>query len=90
MITGTRAAYTVLWPGEEAIFILDEDGPVSVTNDAAAVVAELVAAHGDRPIFYRDTMRMWSELQHLAGVFTGFGCWNGRQGDPTGAPGRLR
>jgi len=44
----------------------------SVTNDAEAVVAALVADYGDRRIIYKDSMGRWDELVHRGPVFTGY------------------
>lgn len=57
---------------EEAVFLVDNDGPLSVTNDAERVVAEVLAAHPGRRIFYRDSMGSWDELKHNGEAFTGF------------------
>lgn len=52
--------------------LLNCEGCVSVTNDAEAVVAEVVATHGNVRIFYFDTMGNRDELLHDNGVFKGF------------------
>lgn len=57
---------------KKIVFIVDEDGPRSVTNDAEAVCAEAV---GDLPgyrLVYRDTDGCWDELVHDRGRFVGF------------------
>ena len=66
------AIYRVIKSSPEIVWILDEDGPLSVTNDAERVVAELFKTYGDRRIIYRDTDGNWDELQHRGSVFTGF------------------
>lgn len=65
--------HTVAYDGVmRMIWIVDDDGPVSVTNDAKAIVAELYQRHGSCRIIYRDTMGNWDELLHLNGTFYGF------------------
>ena len=64
--------YSIHKVTDEAIFIIDNDIGKSVTNDAEGIVARLVGLHGNKPIFYRDTMGQWDELVHNNGVFTGF------------------
>lgn len=58
-------------------FVLLEDRGtgMSLTNDAANVVAHLAACGvltGPRRILYRDTDGTWDEMLHAAGRFTGF------------------
>ena len=67
-----QSAYHVEKHDAGAVWIIDEDGPLSVTNDAERVVAELFALYGDRRIIYRDTDGNWDELQHRGAVFIGF------------------
>lgn len=50
----------------------NESGTMSVTNDAEAVVEEVVRVHGDYPIVYKDTMDSWDELVHDGGKFRHF------------------
>lgn len=50
----------------------DSDPTMSVTNDAEAVVEEVVKLHGDHPIVYRDTEGRWDQLVHQNGEFTRF------------------
>jgi len=58
---------------EDIIFIVDDDnGGMSITNAAEAVVKDAYEAYGDRRIVYRDTMGEWDELVHDHGRFTGF------------------
>lgn len=60
---------------QSPLVIRDLDGPVSVTNDAEAVVEDLVA-QGHLPegrrLFYYDTDGCYDELLHAGGRFTGF------------------
>lgn len=72
-ICQVRAHYTVYCETGTEVFIIDQDdGAMSVTNDADAVVAEVVKKHGDKGIIYRDSMGQWSELKHEHGWFTGY------------------
>ena len=67
-----QARYYVAKSSPEAVHIVDEDGEVSVTNDAERVVAALFRQFGDRRFYYRDTQGDWDELLHVGGVFKGF------------------
>lgn len=60
------------------IFIRDLDqGGVSVTNDAEAVVEEVHKLYPGKRIVYRDSYGDWGELIHTAGKFTEFGLYKG-------------
>ncbi len=67
-----EARYHVIKSTFEAVWIVDDEGVLSVTNDAERVVAELFRTWGARRIFYRDTDGDWDELQHEGAKFTGF------------------
>lgn len=74
-----RATYSVLRVTDEVVTLEDLDGRVSVTNDAEAVVEEVLKAHGAhtaagelRRIHYYDTMGNLDELVHDGHHFTGF------------------
>lgn len=69
-----------VWGG--VIWVEDQcpDGKQSVTNDAEAVVKAMVAAHGDKPIVYQDTLNQVDELQHYGPVFTCFHHLGGAEG----------
>lgn len=68
-----RADFIVDHVTEEIVFIIDEDdGGMSITNDAEAVCAFLHNRYPGRRIVYRDTMGQWDELGHKDGVFTDF------------------
>jgi YD repeat-containing protein len=66
--------HTLAYDGaRRLVWIVDEDdGAVSVTNDAEAVVAELYQRHPACRFIYRDSMGNWDELLHANGVFAGF------------------
>lgn len=71
----SKAAYHVrVVPDANLVYDdYDDSSPtMSVTNDAEAVVAEVVRMHGDRRIAYLDTDGRWDELRHERGVFKGF------------------
>jgi hypothetical protein len=71
----TRALIEVVSRTENLILIRDLDGPVSVTNDAEAVVQMLheMSVLGNRTLRYIDTEGVESELVHDAnGRFVGF------------------
>lgn len=70
------ADYTVrVLAGGRVLAVIDLDlGSVSVTNDAANVVATLDAQYGlsGKRILYRDSMGVWDELKHAGGRFAGY------------------
>jgi len=61
------------------ILLEDEDGPMSITNDAENVVHYALAhyPHGAR-ILYKDTDGIWDELVHDGNDFVTFRIWNAR------------
>jgi hypothetical protein len=67
-----KAIITIDRVEKDKVFIIDRDGPMSVTNDAEAVVAWVNAWCPERRIIYRDTMGQWDELLHSNGRFDGF------------------
>ena len=69
-----RASYSIakVDPVNSRVWISDHDGALSVTNDAEAVVAEVLEKYPGHRIFYRDTDGNWDELVHAEGRFTGF------------------
>lgn len=54
------------------VYIVDEDGPVSVTNDAENVVEYINKTYPNMRIIYCDTDGHWDELVHRDGVFQAF------------------
>lgn len=67
---GCRSHFEVVKEAPGFVWIRDlDDGAMSVTNDADAVVAALVAARGNVRIIYRDSMGHWDELCHDHGRF---------------------
>ena len=72
----TRCRYTVVRDMPYEIIIDDDnDGAMSVTNDAEAVVAELTERgrlRDGKRLFYYDSDRNLDELCHSGGRFTGF------------------
>jgi hypothetical protein len=69
-----RARYTFERVGE-IVFIVDLDAGRSVTNDAEAVIRDLVdrGIEVDRmAIIYRDTTGRWDQLRTNGGNFAGF------------------
>lgn len=70
---GESRWHTVAYDGAaRMVWIVDDDGPKSVTNDAESVVHALYQRHGACRIIYRDTLGHWDELLHLDGIFQGF------------------
>jgi len=70
----TRSQYYIDRTEGEKVFIVDEDnGAMSVTNDAEAVVEDICRLHGNNSrIIYRDSMGIWDELAQENGKFVGF------------------
>lgn len=68
-----KAHINVLAVTDEYLYIEDmNDGAMSVTNDAEAVVAWANRLYPNRRIFAKDTEGCWDELLHENGVFKGF------------------
>jgi hypothetical protein len=68
-----RSNYSISRVTEDRVFIIDEnDGALSVTNDAENVVRELNGAYPGKRIIYRDSMLQWDELIHRDGEFVDF------------------
>jgi hypothetical protein len=60
------------------VYLMDPDnGAMSITNDAEAVVKYYAKQFPLCRIVYRDTTGIWDELKHEGGVFTGFAKWEG-------------
>lgn len=73
-----RADYEVVEVVEDLVFLVDLNrGGCSVTNNAEAVVAEVLASHPGHRIIYRDSIGRWDELCHDGGRFTRFAPWQG-------------
>jgi hypothetical protein len=79
------ASYTITAQNDLHVVIIDNDDDherPSVTNSAAAVIADLnikCGGLGTRRVFYRDTIRRYDELKHQGGVFTGFAACSAAQ-----------
>ena len=68
-----NASYRVAKVTPTKVFLIDnDDGHMSVTNDAEEVVAATIKAYANRRIIYRDTCGNWDELVHARGSFVGF------------------
>lgn len=67
-----RAHYEFVAIASDHVVIEDRNGPLSVTNDAENVVAELLSKFGNKRIFYYDTMGNRDELCHDGKKFTHF------------------
>jgi hypothetical protein len=68
-----QSSYEIVKLTDSAVFIVDLDGPLSVTNDAENVVDRLLHRYGNRRIIYKDTSGRWDELLHNGSEFTCFG-----------------
>lgn len=74
---GNRAHYRIVGETDYAL-IIEDLGPwdyhMTVTNDAAGVVAELATELAGRRLFYFDSVGALDEITHQRGKFTGFRC----------------
>lgn len=68
----SRASYSTVAVDHEFVYIEDCNGPLSVTNDAEAVVAELLKTYPNKRIMYQDSEGQWDELVHNGQRFTDF------------------
>lgn len=73
----SRAKFTIIHSTPSVVLLIDNKTSTSVTNDAEAVVDDILARHkclyaGNPRIFYRDTDDRWDELKHDGHAFTGF------------------
>jgi len=67
------AEFSVVRTEYDRIFLVDEDGPVSVTNYAEGVCEWASQAYPGKRIVYRDTLGRWDEIiTTLDGRFVGF------------------
>ena len=68
-----RASFQILdTPLDGVTFLIDLDQGRTVTNDADAVVLDVLKTHPGERIIYRDTDGNWDELRHDGRRFTGF------------------
>lgn len=70
-----RAGYELVGISGQGIIFIEDIGhthTLSVTNDAEAVVYELVNKYGDKRIIYKDSNGDWDELLHDGDQFTGY------------------
>lgn len=72
-----RAAISVRKATDDVIFITDDDGDMSITNDAEDVTKACQELWPEKRFVYLDTDEEWWELQHIGGQFTGFALWTG-------------
>lgn len=67
-----RSSYSTVAIDHEFVYIQDCNGPLSVTNDAEVVVAELLKTYPNKRIMYEDSEGNWDELVHNGSHFTDF------------------
>jgi hypothetical protein len=73
-----KANYQVVAHNSSTVWIVDLNGArMSVTNDAEAVVDEVLRMFPNHLIVYRDSIGNWDELEHDGTRFLGFGQWIG-------------
>lgn len=66
---------------EKIVWIKDDNGLRSVTNDAERVCRVVNKAYPGHRIIYRDSDGQWDELKHKDGVFLDF-VFLGERGKP--------
>ena len=66
------SSFTITTTIPGAVFLVDNDIGMSVTNDAENVVKNINFNYPNSRIFYRDTERNWDELIHNDGIFLRF------------------
>ena len=79
----TRAQYTYVGSNDTTVWIADLGIGRSITNDAEAVVQDLLRKFGNKRFVYRDTADNWDELKHNGEQFTDFAPGRGSL-EPTG------
>lgn len=68
-----RSSFVIVKVADRIVYIMDnDDGSLSVTNDAERVCREIAALYPGHRIVYRDTMGRWDELVHHEGRFLRF------------------
>ena len=76
-----RADFEVARVDEERgiVFLVDlcNEGAMSITNDAEAVIAHCHKFFPGKRVVYRDTEGRWDELDHVEGMFVGFKAYAG-------------
>jgi hypothetical protein len=72
-----QSTYYVHKVVDGVVYIMDTNGPLSVTNDAEGVVATLNDIYPNHRVIYRDSNGDWDELLHDNGVFIGFKAFRG-------------
>lgn len=71
--------YRIVGVRGSVVFVRDLDlGGRSVTNDAEAVVAEILEHYPMARIVYRDSSGHWDEMTNDGESFTGFQPWIGQ------------
>ena len=72
-----QSTYYVHKVVDGVVYIVDTNGPLSVTNDAEGVVATLNDIYPKHRVIYRDSDGLWDELMHDKGTFAGFKPYRG-------------
>jgi len=77
-----KSSFTISHITLETVFIIDnDDGHMSVTNDAEAVVQHLNSIYPNKRIVYKDTEGEWTELLHINGRFTAYKFYRDNSGN---------
>ena len=73
-VTPKRSRYRIAARGDvgKIVWLVDEDGEKSITNDAERVCEEINKQFPGYRILYRGTDDVWTELCHLDGSFIYF------------------
>lgn len=69
-------SYSIVKTTTNAVFIVDNDDGMSITNLAESVTKDISTSFPGRRIIYRDTSGCWDELVHENGEFVKFGFLN--------------
>lgn len=69
-----HSEYEVVGINNEIVFIEDVGHKTnrSVTNDAEAVIVDVIKKYGNKRVVYKDSQGEWGELTHDGEDFTGF------------------
>ena len=75
-------SYSIVKTTPQAVFIIDNDDGMSITNLAETVTMDLGTSFPGLRIIYRDTSGYWDELVHENGEFMRFKFLNHTKSTP--------
>lgn len=73
MFFNRNARYRIVHEDDKAVFIVDDNGDLTITNDAENVCHKLLTGRKNKRIFYKDSCNNWDELVHNGFHFSYFG-----------------